>query len=67
MLKVSDIIELIKTSNSWDDFKSKVLDHDKKHVEHGLKIESVDMPDKLSGFNQKLKQGLNYNPKQHEK
>lgn len=62
------LIDIIKSSSSWDEFKSEVIKaYSKPEDMPGLNIEIDPLPEKLSDFNKKLQQGLNWNPKNLDK
>ncbi|RDI13216.1 hypothetical protein [Flavobacterium sp. AG291] len=65
VINIDVLVELVKASNSWDDFKN--------NVENWSKLSSLTVineepkEEELSDFNKKLKQGLEWNPKEHKK
>lgn len=61
---IDKLILLVKESNNWDEFKAKVS----QLVNENTIIEPADKnQEDLSDFNKKLKQGLEWNPKDHKK
>ncbi len=64
-IDLDKLIDLVKESDSWDQFKEKIMGLGKSNV---VEITATDeSEEELSDFNKKLKQGLEWNPKEHKK
>lgn len=67
-IKISVLLELIDNSESLEDLKKKILDTVEKPSVTTVNHVSLTEPKaELSDFNKKLKQGLNWNPKENKK
>lgn len=67
VISLDVLIELVKSSDSWDDFKDKVTGLSKVTSITYVQDDKKPPEEPLSDFNQKLKQGLEWNPKEHKK
>jgi hypothetical protein len=66
MANIKELMQVIKKANSWDEFKAMVLDLDPdKEIESDYKLKGEPLGE-LTEFNKKLKQALNWNPKDHK-
>ena len=63
----SKLIEIIKTSNSWDEFKNAcITEFSYTQAEPGLRVKRDPLPAELSDFTKNIQKGLNWNPKEQE-